>query len=216
MKKTILATILLLLVSCLFSNSAFASNTTNVKTRIVKHALELGIDPALALSIAKKESGFCHEKRSRHGAVGVFQLKPATAKALGYNAYELNDNIKGGLTYYKMMYTKFGSTELALAAYNAGPGNVKKYNGVPPFAETKRFVKVIMKDYKDLKSDPTLREVRQGIPSGRFNGQGARLANKPSKVKSSSNSIPSNSISNDAMPEKVLSLYMKQKNTITY
>ena len=148
MKKTILVAFLLVLVSCFIGNSTLAAgNTTNVKTHIVKHALELGIDPALALSIAKTESGFCHDKRSKHGAVGVFQLMPSTAKRLGYNPYLLSDNIRGGLMYYKMMYQKFGSVELALAAYNAGPGAVDKYDGVPPYKETQNYVKSILATY---------------------------------------------------------------------
>ena len=133
---------------------ADAVSTVTVKELIVKHSHEMGIDPAIALSIAKAESGFCHDKRSRYGAVGVFQLMPETAKKLGYNPYHIQDNIKGGIAYYKMMYKMFGSMELALAAYNAGPGNVKKYNGVPPFTETKRFVSSIMKNYKHMKVNP--------------------------------------------------------------
>lgn len=126
-----------------------------VKETIVKHSMEMGVDPALALSIAKKESGFKHEIRSKHGAVGVFQLLPSTANKMGYNPYYLSENIKAGLTYYKMMYKMFGSTELALAAYNAGPGNVKRYGGqIPPYSETRRFVNVIMQDYKDMKNNP--------------------------------------------------------------
>lgn len=133
---------------------AEAVSKVTVKELIVKHSVEMGLDPALALSIAKKESNYCHESRSRYGAVGVFQLMPSTARKLGYNPYHLNDNIKGGIAYYKMMYKMFGSTELALAAYNAGPGNVKKYNGIPPFAETKRFVSAIMNNYNSMKVNP--------------------------------------------------------------
>ena len=126
-----------------------------VKESIIKHSMEMGIDPALALSIAKKESGFKHELKSPYGAVGVFQVLPSTAKKIGYNPYYLNENIKAGLTYYKMMYKMFGTTELALAAYNAGPGNVKKYGGtIPPFRETRRFVNVIMQDYQHMKNNP--------------------------------------------------------------
>jgi len=126
-----------------------------VKESIIKHSMEMGVDPALALSIAKKESGFKHELKSPYGAVGVFQVLPSTAKKIGYNPYYLNENIKAGLTYYKMMYKMFGTTELALAAYNAGPGNVKKYGGtIPPFRETRRFVNVIMQDYQHMKNNP--------------------------------------------------------------
>lgn len=79
---------------------------------------------------------------------------PSTARRMGLNPYSLNDNIKGGIMYYKMMYKMFGSMELALAAYNAGPGNVKKYKSVPPYSETKRFVSKIMTDYHHLKANP--------------------------------------------------------------
>lgn len=137
-------------------------SVSNVKESIVKHSLELGIDPALALSIAKSESGFRHEARSHHGAVGVFQLMPSTAKKMGLNPYYLSDNIKGGLMYYKKLYNIFGSTELALAAYNAGPTVVKKYKRVPPIGETKRFVSTIMDEYnrQKVKPDPAIIKVK--------------------------------------------------------
>lgn len=131
-----------------------AADTNTVKATIVKHAIAMGVDPAIALSIAKTESGYRHAARSSHGAVGVFQLMPSTARRMGLNPYSLNDNIKGGIMYYKMMYKMFGSMELALAAYNAGPGNVKKYKAVPPYAETRRFVSKIMTDYHQLKANP--------------------------------------------------------------
>lgn len=126
-------------------------NVSKVKESIVKHSLELGIDPALALSIAKSESGFRHEARSVHGAVGVFQLMPSTAKRLGVDPYCLSGNIKGGLMYYKKLYNMFGSTELALAAYNAGPGRVKK-SGVPK--STRGYVSRIMTEYNKQKVNP--------------------------------------------------------------
>jgi hypothetical protein len=73
---------------------------------------------------------------------------------MGLNPYTLDGNIKGGIMYYKSMYKMFGSMELALAAYNAGPGNVKKYKAVPPFRETKRYVARIVADYNHLKAHP--------------------------------------------------------------
>lgn len=143
------------LVSFMSAGAQAAIPEDVVKETIIKHSMEMGVDPALALSIAKKESGFKHELKSPHGAVGVFQLLPSTANKIGFNPYYLSENIKAGLTYYQMMYKMFGSTELALAAYNAGPGNVKKYGGqIPPYSETKRFVNVIMQDYKNLKQNP--------------------------------------------------------------
>lgn len=152
-RKVVVFTIM---VVCLLCPQVRANqhSVSNVKESIVKHSLELGIDPALALSIAKSESGFRHEARSRGGAVGVFQLMPSTARRLGVDPYCLSGNIKGGLMYYKRMYSMFGSTELALAAYNAGPGVVKRYKRVPPIGETKRFVSNIMNEYNRQKNNP--------------------------------------------------------------
>ncbi len=151
MKKLLLITMALVAFLC---TPAHAADVNTVKATIVKHAVELGVDPAIALSIARTESGFRHEARSNHGAVGVFQLMPSTARRMGLNPYSLNDNIRGGIMYYKMMYKMFGSMELALAAYNAGPGNVKKYKAIPPYAETRRFVNKIMTDYHRYKANP--------------------------------------------------------------
>ena len=152
-RKTVLTTIALLTILCVRVQAATPESV--VKETIVKHSLEMNVDPALALSIAKKESGFKHELKSAHGAVGVFQLLPSTANKMGYNPYYLSENIKAGLAYYKLMYKMFGSTELALAAYNAGPGNVKKYGGsIPPYSETKRFVNQIMLEYNKQKVNP--------------------------------------------------------------
>lgn len=155
-RKVILCVLIAFLAIFNFPSSAMAEAVSKmtVKELIVKHSLEMGLDPALALSIAQKESNFKHESRSRYGAVGVFQLMPRTASKMGYNPYSLNDNIKAGITYYKQMYKMFGSIELALAAYNAGPGNVRKYKGIPPFKETKRFVSVIMSNYNNMKTNP--------------------------------------------------------------
>lgn len=153
-RKTVLTTIALLALLCVRVQAAPTPESV-IKETIVKHSIEMNVDPALALSIAKKESGFKHELRSPYGAVGVFQLLPSTAQRMGFNPYYLSENIKAGLTYYKMMYKMFGSTELALAAYNAGPGNVKKFGGqIPPYGETKRFVNQIMLEYDRLKANP--------------------------------------------------------------
>ena len=165
-RKTVLVAIALSVMLCAQVQAAKVSEDI-VKETIIKQSLEMNVDPALALSIAKKESGFRHELRSPHGAVGVFQLLPSTARRLGYNPYYLSDNIKAGLTYYKMMYKMFGSTELALAAYNAGPGNVRRAGGkIPPYAETKRFVNVIMQDYNHQKKnpDPAIARVKSQTP----------------------------------------------------
>ncbi len=153
-RKAVICTIAIVFLLCQPVRANQTNSVTKVKESIVKHSLEIGVDPALALSIAKSESGFKHESKSSNGAVGVFQLLPSTAQRLGVNPYYLSDNIRGGLMYYKKLYDMFGSTELALAAYNAGPGNVKKYKAVPPFKETRRFVNEIMTEYNNQKKSP--------------------------------------------------------------
>lgn len=159
------AAIIFALIGSTISVQAEADSKITIKELIVKHSVEMGLDPALALSIAKVESGFSHNKKSPYGAVGVFQLMPSTAKKLGYNPYKVQENIKCGLEYYKMMYKMFGTTELALAAYNAGPGNVKKYKGIPPFVETKKFISLIMNDYNNSKSnpDPAITQYKESV-----------------------------------------------------
>ena len=148
-------------IGCIGADAATVAET---KAMIVNQALEMGIDPALALSIAKVESNFRQEARSAAGAVGLYQLMPATAKKLGVNPYTIDGNIKGGLKYYLMMYKMFGSKELALAAYNAGPGNVKKFNAVPPYAETKRFVDKIIAQQKIHQNDPCILQAKAPAP----------------------------------------------------
>ena len=204
-----LMTLALIMTMCLLSYRANA-NTSNpipkvtVKEYIVKHSIEMGIDPALALSIAKSESEFCHEKKSPHGAVGVFQLLPSTAKRLGYNPYYVNENIKGGLTYYKMMYKKFGSVELALAAYNAGPGNVAKFNGMPPYKETKRFVSTIMAEYNKQKAnpDPVIYNVKNK------NAQKAAAKPKPTETQTAAKQEKTTNTKPAPTGENVLSMFV--------
>lgn len=137
-----------------FTSEAKAATPQEIKNIIVKTAISMGVDPCVALSIAKQESKFQEHKKSASGAVGVYQLMPSTARRMGLNPYNLNDNIKGGIMYYQMMYKKYGSMEMALAAYNAGPGNVAKYKGIPPFSETRRFINSIISDYKTFQNDP--------------------------------------------------------------
>ena len=137
---------------CIFvSLSSFGATSDEIKQNIITQAKSMGVDPAIVLSIAKTESGFNQNIKSASGHVGVFQLSPATAKTMGLNAYDLNDNIKGGITYYKNMYNKFGSMELAVAAYQAGPLNISRNgNKVPGYSRS--FVSRIMADYKVYKN----------------------------------------------------------------
>ena len=97
-----------------------------------------------------QESSFNHKTISHAGAIGVMQLMPDTARGLGVNPYNTSQNIEGGAKYLKEMLGQFnGDVAKALAAYNAGPGAVKKYGGIPPYKETQNYVNKIMKEYDD-------------------------------------------------------------------
>ena len=100
------------------------------------------VDPALVRAVIHAESAFNPKALSRKGAQGLMQLMPATARDLGVkNAFNAGENIEGGVKYLAELLNLFdGDTELAAAAYNAGPSAVKKYNGIPPYAETKVYV----------------------------------------------------------------------------
>ncbi|MES2664859.1 MAG: lytic transglycosylase domain-containing protein [Pseudomonadota bacterium] len=103
-----------------------------------------GVPEDLFLRLVQQESGWNPGAVSTAGATGLAQLMPATARKLGVDISDPNQNLEGGARYLSMMYNKFGSWRLALAAYNAGPGAVEKHGGIPPYAETKNYVKAIL------------------------------------------------------------------------
>ena len=98
----------------------------------------------LFLRLVRTESGFHPKATSNKGAIGLAQLMPFTARNLGVNPHDPKQNLEGGARYLSQQYRRFGDWRLALAAYNAGPGAVEQYHGVPPYAETRNYVKTIL------------------------------------------------------------------------
>ena len=109
-----------------------------------------GVDPRLLAAVARRESAWRADAVSPVGACGVMQLMPATAKFLGVtNVFDARDNVFGGARYLRTLLDTFhGDLDLTLAAYNAGPGAVQRYKGVPPFPETKAYVAAVRSTYE--------------------------------------------------------------------
>ena len=107
-------------------------------------ASRYGVPLDLALAVIAQESGGDQGARSEDGAIGIMQLMPGTAEELGVDPTDPYQNIAGGLRYLAQQYERFGTWPLALAAYNAGPGAVQRYNGIPPFAETQQYVPEVL------------------------------------------------------------------------
>ena len=143
---------------------------------INEHARRQGVAADLVRAVIQVESAFNPVAVSNKGAMGLMQLMPATAMELGVrNPFDPDQNIRGGVTYLKQLLTRYDDkVELALAAYNAGIGNVEKYGAVPPFKETRNYVSKITKAAPPVPKNIIYKwfELVDGQPK-------ARYANKP-------------------------------------
>jgi soluble lytic murein transglycosylase-like protein len=139
------------------SGSVFDSNARlaapmppYLSSLITEASQKHGVDPRLVAAICRRESAFNPNAVSPVGAGGVMQLMPATARYLGVsNVFDARQNIFAGTRYLRTLLDAFnGDLDLAVAAYNAGPGAVRKYNGIPPYAETRAYVVAVRRNYE--------------------------------------------------------------------
>lgn len=132
------------------SASVSASSATDLDAYFEEAAQKYNVDVKLLKAIAHAESNYNPNATSSSGAMGVMQLMPSTAKSLGItDAYNARDNIMGGAKVISDHLSRYdGDRSLALAAYNAGSGNVAKYGGVPPFTETQNYIKKVLSYYE--------------------------------------------------------------------
>jgi soluble lytic murein transglycosylase-like protein len=132
------------------SSPAYASMPRYLISLIDEASRTHGVDARLVAAVARRESAFDPDAVSPVGACGIMQLMPATARLLGVSdVFDARENVFAGARYLRSLLDAYkGNLDLALAAYNAGPGAVAKYNGIPPFRETRQYVAAVRAAYE--------------------------------------------------------------------
>ena len=181
-------------------------------------AATYGVDVNLLTAIAKQESNFKADAVSSAGAIGIMQLMPATAESLGVSdPYDARENIMGGAKYIRQMLDRYdGDVTLALAAYNAGSGNVAKYGGVPPFTETQNYVAKVTANYENKVEVP---DIVYSSPAGSSENTGEENTDVENVANGANNTTSENATSatsnasagnNDANSAYIRMLYETQ------
>lgn len=137
----------------LWTLTTFSAPHASLETQIRDAAARSSLDPLLIKAVIAVESNFKTHATSPKGAMGLMQVMPKTAEAQGIRQpYHPTDNLMGACEYLRTLINRYrGRLELALAAYNAGPSNVDRYQGIPPFPETRAYVKKILTLYEKSK-----------------------------------------------------------------
>ncbi|MFL6291627.1 MAG: lytic transglycosylase domain-containing protein [Thermoanaerobaculia bacterium] len=132
-----------------YSNRLVPVPEADIQISIDRHSADQSLDPKLVQAVIQVESGFNHRARSQKGAMGLMQLMPGTASRYQVeDPYDPDDNVRGGTQYLRHLVDRFpGRLDLAVAAYNAGPGAVERYNGIPPYRETRDYVQRVLALY---------------------------------------------------------------------
>ena len=159
---------------------------SEVQIAIDRHAEAQSLDPKLVRAVIQVESGYNQKARSHKGAMGLMQLMPGTASQLKVqNPYDPYENVGGGTRYLRHLMDRFpGRVDLAVAAYNAGPGAVERYNGIPPYRETRDYVRRVMALYNG--TEPSMGRATAPVQSGIVGIPGRR---KPYITRNSQNRI---------------------------
>jgi Transglycosylase SLT domain len=147
----------------------------DVRALVIRVAQEQKFDDKLALAIVYTESRFKVDAISPKGAIGLMQLMPETAKRYNVDPCNAEQNVRGGIAYFKDLQTRFGNTVFALAAYNAGPERIDQYHGVPPFKETLDYVAKNLTLYYGLQNEIAMHDSSNNV----VNFNPSRKAVKP-------------------------------------
>jgi soluble lytic murein transglycosylase-like protein len=150
-----------------FASRLVAVPDSDLEPLITRRAQEQNLDPKLVRALIQAESGYNVRALSNKGAIGLMQLMPATASLLNVqNPYDADENLRGGTAYLRQLIDRFaGRLELAVAAYNAGPGAVTKHRGVPPYQETREYVRRVLALYRDGDPHVTASRVAAAAPA---------------------------------------------------